>query len=208
MQRPTPTDAPTDHDRLLAAVLRNPVNAAILARAPDLELPDWWLAGGAVFQTVWNVLDGRDPQAGINDYDLFYFDPADLSPKAENETRRQAAELFSNLAAVIEVCNEARVHLWFEQEFGVKAQPFTSSSDAIDQFASTTCAYAVTRDAQGSLHVYAPYGFADLFEQRLRPNPIIATREVYERKANRWKREWPRLQVDPWPAPQSGPLHS
>jgi hypothetical protein len=37
-----------------------------------------------LFQTVWNVLDCRDPGAGIRDYDLFYFDE-DTSYEAEAE---------------------------------------------------------------------------------------------------------------------------
>jgi hypothetical protein len=32
-----------------------------------------------LFQTVWNLQRGRPPGQGIKDYDLFYFDPTDLS---------------------------------------------------------------------------------------------------------------------------------
>jgi len=51
-----------DVDRFLELVLSNPVNRAVLDRAPGLGVADWWLTAGAVFQTVWNCLDGRDPQ--------------------------------------------------------------------------------------------------------------------------------------------------
>ncbi|MCD2099395.1 nucleotidyltransferase family protein [Rhodococcus rhodochrous] len=33
----------------------------------------------------------------------------------------------------------------------------------------------------------------------LRPNPVLAPREVYDVKARRWQAEWPRLTVVPWP---------
>ena len=46
----------------------NPVVDELLRRMEDLPLPDCWLAAGALFQTVWNVLSDRDPQAGILDY--------------------------------------------------------------------------------------------------------------------------------------------
>jgi len=49
----------------LDLVQRNPINVSILDRGPMLGVPDWWLTAGAVFQTVWNVLDGRNPGAGI-----------------------------------------------------------------------------------------------------------------------------------------------
>jgi hypothetical protein len=187
-------------DRFLDYVLRNTNNRVILDRAPALDLPDWWLTAGAVFQTVWNVLDGREPSAGIDDYDLFYFDAHDLSSEAEHAVAARAAALFDDIGVAIEVCNEARVHLWYEEQFGVPAKAFDSSLDAIDHFASTTCCYAVSRDSVAGLEVYAPHGYDDLFDQRLRPNPVLAPRHVYERKAARWSSEWPGLSVEPWPS--------
>jgi hypothetical protein len=121
----------------LDLVQRNPVNVSILDRAPSLGVPDWWLTAGAVFQTVWNVLDGRDPGAGIADYDVFYHDASDLSYDAEDAVIRRAARLFADLGVTVEIRNEARVHLWYESRFGVPGVAFTSSRDAIDHFAST-----------------------------------------------------------------------
>jgi hypothetical protein len=36
-------------------------------------LPDWYLVAGCLYQTVWNVVTGRPPEAGILNYDLAYF---------------------------------------------------------------------------------------------------------------------------------------
>nr|WP_241962427.1 nucleotidyltransferase family protein [Rhodococcus opacus] len=47
--------------------------------------------------------------------------------------------------------------------------------------------------------MYAPHGFTDLFDMILRPNPVLAPREVYESKAARWQKEGPRLTVVLWP---------
>ncbi len=187
--------------RFLDLVRRNPVNAAVLDRAGELDVPDWWLTAGAVFQTVWNALVGRDPGAGIVDHDLFYYDASDLSYEAEDAVIRRAAALFSDLGATVEVRNEARVHLWYESRFGVPGVRFTSSTDAIDHFASTTCCFGVTRPSSGGVVDYAPHGYEDLFAMRVRPNPRLAPRAVYEAKARRWRREWPSLVVDPWPGP-------
>lgn len=185
--------------RFVAMVLANGTNREVLARGPELGVPDWWLTAGAVFQTVWNVLDGRDPHAGIRDHDLFYFDDSDLSWEAEDAVIRRAAVLFADLDATVEVRNEARVHLWYEAHFGVPAVAFRSARDAIDHFASTTCCYALTTDRAGRISVYAPHGYDDLFAQRVRPNPVLAPREVYEAKAARWVGQWPGLTIDPWP---------
>ncbi len=180
-------------------VLLNSNNAEILRRAADLDLPGWYLTAGCLFQTVWNVLSGREPAAGIRDYDLFYFDDTDLSRDAEDLAIQRAAEVFAGIGVGVEVRNEARVHLWYEQKFGVPCAPHRSSEAAIDSFAATTCCYGI-RLVGERLEVYAPHGFGDLFAFVLRPNPVLAPRGVYENKAKRWSAEWPELTVLPWPA--------
>lgn len=185
----------------LEIVLGNPKMRAIVDRADDLHLRDWWLTGGAVFQTVWNGLEGRPAESGILDYDLFYFDDADHTAESEAEAHHAAAALFSHLQVSVEVSNQARVHLWYQAEFGVPGRRFVSSCDAIDHFAAITCCYAVTRSAERGLVVYAPHGFDDLFQRRVQANPVLVPREVYERKASRWSAEWPSLTIEPWPSP-------
>ena len=186
-------------ERFIAAVLSNGVNRVILDRCSNLAVPDWWLTGGAVFQTVWNVLDGRAPTTGITDYDIFYFDPVDLSYEAEDAVVERASALFADLDSTIEIRNEARVHLWYEQHFGIPTTGFMSTHDAIDHFVSTTCCFALTRDSGGAVKVYAPHGYDDLFDQHVRPNPVLAARTVYDAKTSRWQQEWLGLVVDPWP---------
>lgn len=189
-------------DEFVGAVLRNPAVAEIVRRAAALDLPDCWLAAGSLFQTVWNVLDGHDPQRGIGDYDLIYFDGSDLSWDAEDAVIRRCAEAFGDLdlgpGVEVEVRNQARVHLWYEGHFGVPYPPLRSSTDAVDRYAARACQVAL-RAAPGGYEVYAPSGFDDLFAFVVRPNPVVAPRHVYETKAARWASLWPRLQVLPWP---------
>ena len=90
----------TGRAAFLDLVLRNANNRAILERAGSLGLSDWWLTAGALFQTVWNGLEGRPAEQGILDYDLFYFDAADLTATSEARVNRDAAELFCDLGAV------------------------------------------------------------------------------------------------------------
>ncbi|GHG02478.1 hypothetical protein GCM10017783_13490 [Deinococcus piscis] len=98
-------------------VQRNSVNAEILARLPRLEAvaSQVMLVGGSLFQTVWNVLSDEPPEARIRDYDLFYWE-ADTSYQAEDYAIRQAEELFRDLPAEIQLRNQARVHLWFQEK--------------------------------------------------------------------------------------------
>jgi hypothetical protein len=178
-------------------VLANPTVAAVLDRARVLGVGDWWLTAGVLFQTVWNGLTGRDPAAGIRDADFFYFD-ADTSWAAEDAVIRRGDELFGGLAIPVEIRNEARVHLWYADRFGVPAPPFRDCRDAIDHFAAVCCCYGVRMTGTGALQVYAPHGYADLFDLVVRPNRRLAPRGVYEAKTTRWLAEWPELTVLPW----------
>ncbi len=159
-----------------------------------LDLPDWYLAAGCLFQTVWNELHGFDPQHGIQDYDLIYFDDSDLSWEAEDGVIRRCASAFGDLGVEVEVRNQARVHLWYEAHFGVPCPPLTSSAAAIDTYAAHACRFGV-RQIGGAVDVYAPSGFDDLFGLVVRPNPVQAPREVYVAKCARWTQVWPRLTV-------------
>jgi len=57
-------------------------------------------------------------------------------------------------------------------------------------------------DLDGGWRVYAPHGLSDVFNLVVRPNPVLASREVYEARAARWRDEWTELTVLPGPAGQ------
>src|SRR5664279_1038268 len=85
-----------DTDDFLAAALRNPVNTAIADALFDLALPEAWIVSGCLVQSVWNTLTGRAVDYGINDYDVFYFDP-DTSWQAEDAVIRKLQGRLANL---------------------------------------------------------------------------------------------------------------
>lgn len=186
-------------DGLRSVLSRNEVLTDVLTRAATLELPGWYVTAGCLFQTVWNVVTDRPPAGGIKDYDIFYFDGTDLSWEAEDAVIKAGQEVFAGLPAEVEIRNEARVHLWYEQKFGVPCPPHESTEAAIDSFAATTCCLGVRLDPHGEWRVYAPHGLSDVFNLVVRPNPVLAPREVYEAKAARWREEWPELTVLAWP---------
>ena len=188
-----PTEA-----NLVELVRRNPVVREVLRRAEVLDLPGWYLTAGCLFQTVWNALDGQDPERGIRDYDLFYFDDEDLSWEAEDAVIRRCSDAFAGCGGEVEVRNEARVHLWYEDKFETPCPPFRNTEDAIGCFAATACCVGI-RTSGLDTAVHAPYGLEDLFAFVLRPNPVLAPRAVFEAKASRWSELWPRLTVLPWP---------
>jgi hypothetical protein len=188
----------------MAAVLRNEFVAEILERLRDSLLPQWYLSGGALFQTYWNTEHGLAPAAGILDYDLFYFDDSDLSAHAERSVGREITQAFAHLPIEVEARNQARVHLWYEREFGAPCRAFERCEDGIDGFLATCCCLGLRAMASGQTSVYAPHGYDDLFALIVRPNPARtigsdALRRVYETKTRRWSQTWRRLTTVPWP---------
>ncbi|MFI5772836.1 nucleotidyltransferase family protein [Streptomyces sp. NPDC051658] len=187
-------------ESLRVMLSRNDMLTEVLSRAATLELPGWYVTAGCLFQTVWNVVTGRPPTNGIKDYDLFYFDSGDLSWEAEDTVIKTGRNVFAGLPTEVEIRNEARVHLWYQDKFGVPCPPYDSTEAAIDSFAATTCCLGVRVEANGQWRVYAPHGLSDVFSLVVRPNPVLAPRAVYETKAARWREQWPELTVLDWPS--------
>ena len=64
-------------ERLTEILCATPPLMRVLTVARHLYLPDWLVFSGAVYQPVLNHLTGRQPDYGIKDYDLGYFDDSD-----------------------------------------------------------------------------------------------------------------------------------
>jgi hypothetical protein len=173
--------------------LRNPANRAILERLPAVGLKDVWLVAGSVFETVWNVRSGRPVDENIADYDVFYFDK-DLSWDAEDRHIKRLPEVFGDLAAGIELRNQARVHLWYPDRFGHDYPQLASSREGIDRFLVAGTCIGIRPDGDG-FETYAPFGLDDAWNGILRPNPNIGPPELYRAKAEKYRARWPWLKM-------------
>jgi hypothetical protein len=186
-------------ERLTAILRATPPLMRVLAVARRLSLPDWLVFSGAVYQPVLNHLTGRPLDYGIKDYDLAYFDASDLSYEAEDAVIHRVRTAFDEpLRSMVQVRNQARVHLWFEEKFG---EPYTSLScttEALERFTSATFAVGVRLDSDERLHIEAPFGLADLFVLRLRPNPRRKTAH-YARTSVDVRRRWPEVVIEDGP---------
>ena len=186
-------------ERLTEIVRATPPLMQVLLVARHLRLPDWLLFSGAVYQPVLNHLTGRPLDFGIKDYDLGYFDASDLSYEAEDEVIRQVRAAFDEpLRSMVEVRNQARVHLWFEAKFGEPYTPLSCTPQALERFASATFAVGVKLEPDDRLHIEAPFGLADLFALRLRPNPRRETVGFVRTSAD-VRRRWPEVVIDKGP---------
>ena len=168
----------------------------VLSVARGLCLPDWLVFSGAVYQPVLNHLTGRALDYGIKDYDLGYFDASDLSYDAEDAVIRRVKAAFDEpLRSMVEIRNQARVHLWFEAKFREAYGPLSCTAEALERFASATFAVGVRLEFDDRLHIEAPFGLANLFALRLRPNPRRKTVR-FARTAADVRRRWPEVIIE------------
>lgn len=164
-------------------------------------LPDGWLGAGIIVQPVWNLLHGRPMNEHLVDVDVLYWDP-DLSWKAEDRRIRGFEQSVGPLDLPLDVKNVARVHLWYEEKFGLALDLLPSVPASVATWPVLASCVALRRKPgrgkKGRLEFCAPYGFQDLFAQRLRPNDVLDIPDVYRRKVERWSSQWPELEVTQW----------
>jgi hypothetical protein len=183
-------------DQLVQILGRSAPLMTVLETVRELGLPDPLVFSGAVYQTVWNALTDRPVDHGVKDYDVGYFDP-DTSYDAEDAViRRLAAALDQPLRDLVEVRNQARVHLWFPQHFGSAYDPLASTAEALTRFVCPAFAVGVRLAPDGQVEVVAPFGLDDVFAMRLRPNPLRPVSRDWDRIIGSASRRWPELVVE------------
>lgn len=180
----------------LDAILRgSPTLMQVLRTVREVGPPEWLIFSGAVYQRVLNHLGGRPLDYGIKDYDVGYYDASDISYEAEDAVIRRVAAAFEPpLRDLVEVRNQARVHLWFEGKFGEAYSPLSSTAEALARFESPMFAVGVRLEPDDSLTVEAPFGLDDLFARVLRPNPLRPSIN-FGRTVAKATARWPELTV-------------
>ena len=181
---------------LITAALANPINRKILERLPMLGAPQACLVAGSIYQAWWNALSGRPVAEGVKDYDVFYFDDRDLSYEAEDAVIQRARALFADLDVLVDVKNEARVHLWYPQRFGGDYPQLHRVEDGIARFLSRCTCVGLMPQVDGTLRLIAPYGIEETRRGELKPNALwCPSMERFREKAGSYIARWPWLRI-------------
>jgi len=179
-------------EAVITMALKNPVNVELLRVLVELELPQCMLTAGCLFQALWNLKIGREPGWGVKDYDVIYFD-SDLSWEAEDRVIQRVRQACGGLADKVEVRNQARVHLWYEEKFGVAYSPLRKVTDGIDRYlVRSTCLGLDVRTGE----LYSTHGSEDLQHGLLRSNPLNHQPEMFLEKARSYQARWPWLTIE------------
>ena len=177
-------------------LFKNETLKEVLKRLEKSNLKNYYVGAGCINQTVFNYLHGLRIDANINDYDIVYYDE-DTSYEKEDIVIKYVEELLSDLNIKLDVKNEARVHIWYNEKYNENRMPYTSVEDAVSRWETTITCIGV-RLENNNLIVDAPYGLNDLFNMVIRPVKTDFTEADYIRKINKWKKNWPKLTIIPW----------
>lgn len=191
-------DLTTQMKQLEDILMSSQTIQACVKRASHLDIENYYIGAGCITQTVWNYLSNLPLDYGIKDIDFVYYDNDNLDYTSENEIVTKLKQLYSDLNIEIDVKNQARVHLWYEERFGYPIEPYPSLEAAINTWPTTATAIGIRMDHHNELKVYAPFGLNDLFGKIVRANKAQITKEIFEAKASKWQSKWRDLTVIPW----------
>lgn len=188
-------DQSDKESRLLDILLASPAFRSFFECAHKIHLPNWYLAGGALTQTVWNALLGLDPLHGLKDLDIVYFN-RDETEVVGQLRRIEIQSLLAACPLVIDVVNQARVHEWYPEKYGYEIAPYHSSEEGMSTWLPAFCVGVTV--VEGALRVFAPRGLEDTFAMVVRPNKRQITEEIYQCMTTRLTKAWPAIKVMPW----------
>ncbi|MDZ8187847.1 MAG: nucleotidyltransferase family protein [Nostoc sp. ChiSLP02] len=171
----------------LQMILTDTPIGTVLPAIAQLNLPNWWLAGGAVRNTVWRSIFGDNCGLGIKDFDIAFFDiegnrSQELAAKT-NLTKKFPHDQF-------DVKNQASFARW-----RLGARPYTSTEDGITDWLHTATAVGVRLDTQGQWQFFTPYGLDDLFDGIIRPTPAHTHNIDARNKASEFLSKCPYLRL-------------
>ena len=177
-------------------LMKNKDLVSILKVLESIGIDNCYVGAGSINQTVFNYYHGYQFNYGIKDYDVVYFDE-DLSYEKEDKVIKVIKNRLGILSDMVDVKNEARVHLWYNEKYQIKREPYSSVEDAIASWGATITCVGV-RMKNGKLEVYAPYGLEDIFGMIIRPVKKDFSKEKYDERAIRWQKKWPMLKKIEW----------
>lgn len=183
--------------RLVAMVRESARLMDALSAVRELQLDAWCIGAGAVRTLVWDTLHAFEAPSPLEDMDVVYFDASPVSTKNDRALERALALCLPGIRW--EVTNQALVHQWLATHLGQVVEPLLSLEEGVATWPEYATCVGVMLNPDDSIGVVAPHGLDDLFNLRVRHNPLRASVETYRQRvsAKRFKERWPQVCVLP-----------
>lgn len=155
----------------------------------ELHLPQCYISAGYIRNYCWDYLHQYETETPLNDIDIIYYDPGDLTYDMEIEMEAKLNEWKPNFEWSVK--NQARMHLTNG------TPPYESTLDAMTYWPETATAVGMRIDDMQTISIIAPYGLDDLFQLNIRRTDRFRDRQYYlSRIASKaWFEKWPQLRL-------------
>ena len=188
-------------EELFISILKKNKNLMdVLDYIDSLNMPNYYIASGALFQTIWNYYDNKDLNYGIKDIDVIYYDNSNITVEKDLKYYELIKEYVDKKGYKygVDVSNEARMHLYRKKKYGIETKPYKSSEDAIKRWLATINCVGIRKE-NGKYKVYAPYGLDDIFNKIVRPlKKEENAKDIYYEKVKSWQERFDNLKVIDW----------
>ncbi|WP_339061090.1 nucleotidyltransferase family protein [Tepidibacillus marianensis] len=155
----------------------------------SLGISNTYIAAGYIRNLVWDLLHGYPVRTSLDDVDVIYFDPLDLSEETEKELDKTLKSRSNKYKWSVK--NQARMHILKNDT------QYASVEDAMKRWPETATVVGIRLDKQGNIEIIAPYGLEDLFKLKIRQSPYFTDKEYFLQriKSKQWLIKWPLVQV-------------
>ncbi|WP_394776106.1 nucleotidyltransferase family protein [Flavobacterium sp.] len=185
----------TDRKKELISYLDNcPEIIDTLNKCNDYGLTDFYLAGGAITQLIWNNILGRPNLEKVKDFDIVYY--SDTEDRLLEKSHQTNIEKIVTHKFKLDITNQAYVYEWYLKKFGNIIDKFNRTEDGIETWLS---AFAIgVRRTSNKFEIFEPYGLDDAFDMIVRPNKLTMTKDNYLTMTESFKSRWHNIHVLPW----------
>ena len=186
--------------KFIYIIKKNKDIISILDFLESVNLPNFYLVAGTIFQTIWNFLDNNPLYCNIHDIDIFYYDKDNLDKEYEDKLEEKIKQFLvdNNINLEIDIHNEARVNLWKKYNENPNVDYYENTEDAIRRLISTIQAIGLTK-INNKIKVYAPYGLSDVFSKTIRPVKLPTNSKItYNKKIESWSKRFDDLNIIEW----------
>jgi uncharacterized protein len=163
----------------------------VLETVREVSPPNWWIGAGVIRDVVWEQrCSGAAAEIRTKDVDVAFFDGGDLSRDHDELIESELVRRRPDVAW--EAKNQAAVHVWYPDRFGVQVPPFGSVPEAVATWPEYAVCVAARLASSGAIEICAPHGLDDLLDGVWRRHPTRVTVREYERRlahkqpASRW----------------------
>lgn len=153
-----------------------------------LRLPDWYIAAGAVRNTVWNYSHEYPTDSYQEDIDVVYFDPSSSDLEKDLDIWNSLKKINPDLDW--DITNQARMNS--------KGPGLKSSCESMTYWSETPTCVGVRLEENDEITICAPHSLDDLMNLVVRPIPKpYQNLSLYrERIAEKnWDKIWPKLDI-------------